>query len=178
MEIEVIQTLYDGILFRSRIEARWATFYNHLGIKYEYEKEGYKINGKMYLPDFYIPHLDCFIEIKGKSPSDEEEEKCKSLSIGTGKIVYLFAGNIPGKDLDNCENGARAYFPEGVIDYKYFWCECSVCGFYGIQFDGRSDRLPCEHENGKKSNGYGSKNLLHAYNAARSARFEYEKYNQ
>lgn len=62
--IKPIETVYKGYRFRSRLEARWAVFFDTLGLKWEYEKEGFDINGKWYLPDFYLPDLDLWIEIK------------------------------------------------------------------------------------------------------------------
>ena len=53
--MEVRETTYNGITYRSRLEARWAVFFDKLGIKYNYEPEGYKLdNGLNYLPDFYL----------------------------------------------------------------------------------------------------------------------------
>jgi len=37
------------------LEARWAVFFDALGIKYEYEAEGYDLGGVWYLPDFWLP---------------------------------------------------------------------------------------------------------------------------
>lgn len=69
--IKPIETLYNGYRFRSRLEARWAVFFDVIGLKYEYEVEGYKMDGSevneiRYLPDFYIPSLDRWFEIKAK----------------------------------------------------------------------------------------------------------------
>lgn len=41
MEIKPIETYYNGYRFRSRLEARWAVFFDALGVRYEYEPEGY-----------------------------------------------------------------------------------------------------------------------------------------
>ena len=46
MEIKPIETVYNGYRFRSRLEARWAVFFDTLGIEYEYEKEGYEIKDR------------------------------------------------------------------------------------------------------------------------------------
>ena len=35
------ETYYDGYRFRSRLEARWAVFFNNIGLEYEYEMEGF-----------------------------------------------------------------------------------------------------------------------------------------
>ena len=37
MNIKPIETIYKGYRFRSRLEARWAVFFDALGIEYEYE---------------------------------------------------------------------------------------------------------------------------------------------
>lgn len=55
MEIKAIETEYNGYRFRSRLEARWAVFFDSLGVKYEYEPEGFILpSGKRYLPDFKV----------------------------------------------------------------------------------------------------------------------------
>ena len=38
---EAKETYYDGYRFRSRLEARWAVFFNNIGLEYEYEMEGF-----------------------------------------------------------------------------------------------------------------------------------------
>lgn len=63
--IKAIETRYKGYRFRSRLEARWAVFFDELGVRYEYEKEGYDL-GELgwYLPDFWLPELRTWFEIK------------------------------------------------------------------------------------------------------------------
>lgn len=108
---KAIETKYHGFKFRSRLEARWAVFFDTLGIKYHYEQEGYSLEGTPYLPDFYLPKQDYFIEIKGQEPTKEEKEKARLLSLYTGKPVFLFFGNIAFPD----EPGsAYAYHPPAL----------------------------------------------------------------
>lgn len=58
-KIKAIQTVYKGYKFRSRLEARWAVFFDELNIDWMYEPEGYELNdGFYYLPDFYLPHFN------------------------------------------------------------------------------------------------------------------------
>jgi hypothetical protein len=38
--LKAIDTEYDGHLYRSRLEARWAVFFDTLDIPFEYELEG------------------------------------------------------------------------------------------------------------------------------------------
>lgn len=63
--IRAIETHYKGCRFRSRLEARWAVFFDALGIEWIYEPEGYVVDGKPYLPDFWLPRLELWVEIKG-----------------------------------------------------------------------------------------------------------------
>lgn len=55
MTIKAIETLYMGHYFRSKAEARFAVFLDCLGVKWEYEPQGFDLgNGLKYLPDFKI----------------------------------------------------------------------------------------------------------------------------
>lgn len=53
--MKTIQTAYKGYHFRSRLEARWAVFFDALGLKWEYEPEGFELPFVgSYLPDFRV----------------------------------------------------------------------------------------------------------------------------
>ena len=55
MTIKPIETLYRGHYFRSKAEARFAVFMDCLGVKWDYEPQGFDLgNGLKYLPDFKI----------------------------------------------------------------------------------------------------------------------------
>jgi hypothetical protein len=63
--MKAIETEYKKHLFRSRLEARWAVYFDSLSIKWIYEPEGYELsNGCRYLPDFYLPEHKLFVEVK------------------------------------------------------------------------------------------------------------------
>jgi hypothetical protein len=50
-----IETWYKGHRFRSRLEARWAVFFDALQFRWEYEPQGYVLpNTGCYLPDFKV----------------------------------------------------------------------------------------------------------------------------
>lgn len=49
-------------------------------------------NGQCYLPDFYLPTVKAWVEIKGGIPTYEEHEKCRQLSFGTKSTVVLISG--------------------------------------------------------------------------------------
>ena len=56
MKIKAIETEFKGYKFRSRLEARWAVFFETLGCDWEYEPEGFDLNGLYYLPDFKVAY--------------------------------------------------------------------------------------------------------------------------
>lgn len=108
-DIKPIETVYNGYRFRSRLEARWAVFFDAAGIKYEYEPEGYTLNdGTMYLPDFFLPDFDIFVEIKRDRSSteynewvkiaNEWEDKCRKFRDSVGKAIYIQYGD-PTSDM-------------------------------------------------------------------------------
>lgn len=82
--IKSIKTKYNECLYRSRLEARWAVFFDELGIKHIYEHEGFNINGTKYLPDFLIPSWGLYLEIKPFKPTHSELKK-----------AYLLKENLP-----------------------------------------------------------------------------------
>jgi hypothetical protein len=77
-----IKTKFNGVEYRSKLEARWAVFFNHYGLKYEYEPESFRlINGIVYCPDFYLPELDHYCEVKPLIIKPEQ-----------GYLIYNFGG--------------------------------------------------------------------------------------
>lgn len=90
-DIKPIETFYNGYRFRSRLEARWAVFFDALGVEYEYEPEGFLLpSGKRYLPDFKVkcwgtrgdksgPPFDLWIEVKGNM-TESDADKIKEFA--------------------------------------------------------------------------------------------------
>lgn len=107
MSIPAIETRYKGHRFRSRLEARWAVFFDALGLIWEYEKEGFeiKIDGKTerYLPDFWLPEVGIFVEIKGELSSFSEVRRCQAIRDQIDKGCAIFGG--PPREKHECPNG-------------------------------------------------------------------------
>ena len=172
--IKAIETVYKGYRFRSRLEARWAVFYDALGIEWEYEKEGFEFwDGSRYLPDFYLKDYG-WIEIKGIEPTQEEKRLANFLGQVTGRPVYIFFGSIP-------EPGSLGYFRDDGLsayiiypnwDVMFEWCRCQSCGKLGIQFEGRTSRI-CKHTSDDHGMLWDDPVINAAYQKARSARFEH-----
>lgn len=94
--MKAIETIYNGYRFRSRLEARWAVFFDEMGIKYEYEPEGFELSdGTRYLPDFYLPNLNYYVEVKGRNDHIKEDVlKCAKF-VKQKKTALAILTNIP-----------------------------------------------------------------------------------
>jgi hypothetical protein len=95
-----IETQYKGYRFRSRLEARWAVFFDAIFAKWEYEKEGFNLGGRRYLPDFWLPYgcatppsWGFWVEIKPTPLTAEESSVFAELVRTTGNRGFAICGN-------------------------------------------------------------------------------------
>ena len=101
--MQAIETEYRGYKFRSRLEARWAVFFDEIGARWEYEPEGFVLeDGTKYLPDFLLHGVrgrgaakngDIYIEVKG-ALTQEDLHKVELFSMP----IIIF-GQIPDATL-------------------------------------------------------------------------------
>lgn len=97
--IRAIETRYNGHRFRSRLEARWAVFFDGLGVPYEYEKEGFDLGAAgQYLPDFWLPTIwlhrekqGAWVEVKatGRAVLDSQEKFAAMANAGQDLVVVV-----------------------------------------------------------------------------------------
>lgn len=123
-EIKAIQTSYKGYRFRSRLEARWAVFFDTLGLRWEYESEGFDLGGgEWYLPDFFIHDWRCFIEIKPDPPGRGYLLKPVAFAWRDGgNDTMLIIGNPwPG------EHSVERLNSDGTRDEWSVFMECRRC---------------------------------------------------
>lgn len=90
--IKPIETFYKGYRFRSRLEARWAVFFDALNIQWEYEKEGFDLAGVRYLPDFWLSTVKMWAEVKPTAFDKAARILCTQLAHETGFDVLMLAG--------------------------------------------------------------------------------------
>ena len=115
MGIQAIETQYQGCRFRSRLEARWAVFFDAMGIKWEYEKEGYDCRKLgWYLPDFWLPDLSVWVEIKAGHSTGEEARKLFYVVESTDCRGGCFLTGVPSSvdpmiEVDD-KKGERYFF--------------------------------------------------------------------
>lgn len=93
MTLKAIETIYKGYKFRSRLEARWAVFFDALEVKWEYEPEGYELGSDgRYLPDFWLPDDRIWVEVKGVEPDQSYIDKLGRFSDGIACAILLVVG--------------------------------------------------------------------------------------
>ena len=110
MNIKAIETTYNGYRFRSRLEARWAVFFDQLGIRYKYEEYGFEAHGYKWLPDFYLPDVCAWVEVKGGTPSGADVEKMavnmdwdSPMPFVTGSRGVECLSDLPGDTTETAE---------------------------------------------------------------------------
>jgi len=136
--IKAIDTIYNGYKFCSRLEARWAVYFDKVGIKYEYEKEGYDLDGIWYLPDFWLEDFrtmsydggktwikeSAYVEIKAQLPTEAEIKKLHLLCEATGKNGYIFC-DTPGAECWVVD------VSNGVPPHEYWFFDDNMSPFSG-----------------------------------------------
>lgn len=192
--MKAIETRYKGYRFRSRLEARWAVFFDALGIRWQYEVEGFELpitwdpppeytpaQVRRYLPDFYLPQVDMWAEVKPLPFFGMEMLVCHVLAEETKKEVLLLDG-IPDERTYFAAQG-RSY-NHGNWDFDFniydiaegsrYWE--SEGRFYGL-WEARLEAAPFFNGKGQPLEAEecdGDPELIRlAVKAARSARFEH-----
>lgn len=175
-----ITTRYKGYSFRSRLEARFAIYFDHLNIQWDYEAEGFELgNGLRYLPDFWLPEWDMWVEVKPSPPDTVTLEKARRLvghsekplfiSCGlperNGTLVYpdnnYWAQEVPAFPYFASENRCVVAFPD--VPSKYVEHRCKRFDLFEVEPEGRPDFAPAAM----------TSKAIEALHAARSARFEF-----
>jgi nucleoside 2-deoxyribosyltransferase len=119
-----VETEYAGYRFRSRLEARWALYFDLCKIRWAYESEGFTLSdGQRYLPDFWLPDYNQFVEVK---PDTEEQYITQRPRVYmAGKMGPPQDNKTPGQcwrkmDVNMDNHGFRfAAYPEYNENYDF-----------------------------------------------------------
>lgn len=195
MAIQAIETRYAGCRFRSRLEARWAVFFDTLGIPWEYEPEGIEIprmagGTTRYLPDFWLPRSETHVEVKGTPPTSDYLEMLAEAIDFHGPLEggLLLLGPIPDVSNATVALHSRVEWHKGVepckVTFDRLGCISVYTGIGGIDGDGTTApewprsatwdaRVLVVSIQGRSGHYRMAKEVKGAYEAARSARFEH-----
>lgn len=125
---------FDGYVFRSKAEAKWYKLFKELGIECHYEPETFALpfGGDRivnYLPDFFLPEQDCYVEVKlSTRPTHEECVKAFGLAQDTGKDVFIVYEEIGKKR----PNGYRYDGGTGAFHPLQRLTQCPLCKAYAF----------------------------------------------
>ena len=197
--MRVIETEYKGDRFRSRLEARWAVFFDACRVKWEYEPEGYVLpNGQWYLPDFLLHDVtfnhasysegnDLFVEVKGKMTAEDAskilqfafppEARGDERWIPDKMNPLLVVGNIPdGETMAHIQDAVffNDWFGSEHFDISAFDFETVEGDIFGampgVGKDGKFHLFGSDISYTEDMDPYRTER---AYRLARQARFEY-----
>lgn len=180
MVIKAIETHYKGYRFRSRLEARWAVYFDAIGLIWEYEKEGFDVGYYgWYLPDFWLPQVGMWAEAKPELLSLEEYMKLEKLVLLTGHYGLMLEGTPTCKTYDYLEpNPNQTLLPDGW-ERRHNSRHCSVvdCVISMYHDYPRTERRFYSSTGGVDHHDFAPDGMFEdvpaAVEAARSARFEY-----
>ena len=198
--LKAIDTHYAGHRFRSRLEARWAVFFDTMGWRWEYEAQGYelphRISGRegviRYLPDFWLPDLNAHAEVKGQLDRDDDLLRLLDVAAaisaphggcGEGPDMIVF-GQVPSEH-SNFHPTVLHMHKGGLFATPL--TDSNRCDGMEVASDvGGSLAHVCEHYSPRLVRrillggmaGVGRPALDRSYSAARKARFEHGEHGR
>ena len=169
IEPHALETEYLGTKYRSRLEARWAIFLRHVGVHGWYEHEGFALPSGRYLPDFWLPTLGVFLEVKPETPLSGSREFRLAGELAEHRQCCVFVSSGPPW----LDDGLTVFRSDGIVDSPYLFCECPECGRTGVEFQGLGDRICGERCCGDRGRTptHEALRFRDAMDAAKSARF-------
>jgi hypothetical protein len=148
-DLTIKPVTYNGVRYRSSLEVTWVKFFDSLGVLYMYEPETFKTRHGFYKPDFYLPHLEMYVEIKPSKPTTIELEKGQDVCSKTLKR-FLFQVGTPAEMWEIYDEIGENYFDVGGFENNNVgFTTCSECGnvVVGMYLDG--DYSGCCKNNSK-----------------------------
>lgn len=152
--LKAIPTTYGDVVFRSRLEARWAVFFDSMGLRWAYEPEGFILpSGERYLPDFKVQDIG-WLEIKplikrasklfddeidaphyGGSPFFQYDKPTMYSEFAeTTDEPYFIIHGQPGS-IDCDWETTPDYYAACYQDSPYFFTQCSECNAIGLTYN-------------------------------------------
>lgn len=164
-----IPTMFDGALFRSRLEARWASFFTMLGWDWVYEP----FDAERYIPDFAVTGpRPLLVEIKPIVHWTDYESVAERT---WSRVKDQWSGDLLILGLSPCVTGDTSssahFYDEGpiagllkeVIRYDESWLQdsgwnaealwmcCGKCGAWAVRHSEMSYAgRPCGHHDGDR----------------------------
>lgn len=125
-----IPTAYGGVNFRSRLEAKWAAFFDLCGWQWTYEP--FDLYG--YIPDFVLDfHRPLLVEVKGVATFGELERHTGKIDSSGWEHEVLLVGGCIGREGDAPGSGditqvglLRERFDDDEGTMHYGWNDACI----------------------------------------------------
>lgn len=170
--------------FDTELEARWAVFFAHLGLDFEYRRVSVELNpdvlmGDTYRPSFYLKGFlePVLFDVQTLDAMDVDADVASRAALVLGARAFVAYG-LPTADQTEPTEQPRS---DGMLqrldswDNLYAFCVCRHCGRVGIEFEGRAGRVCRDPQHGQSEdddfNTCGDQRIVDAYKAANSIRF-------
>ena len=161
-QLKNLPTPYKGYNFRSLLEAQWSAFFDHMAIQWHYEDRGYLLApfGDCYRPDFYLPELGYWIEVKAKNPDEKAQRKTylfnyclshKASSEKSREQAFVLHGRIPlpyPREGNIIGYSVKAQTKDDISQADLCWQICPSCDQVMIGRIGTWSCADCREELG------------------------------
>ncbi len=147
--LQAIPTTYAGHRFRSRLEARWALFFDFIGMRWEYEKEAFSLDvgGERvgFTPDFWLAGIRAWFEVKPAWDAMDEEalERMVGKAVGLARVsefpVYVSTGGLRESEIMHVT-------PKMGDVRQVYWGRCHECLNWCLGVWDERLMRPCGHE--------------------------------
>ena len=136
------KTFYNGVEFKSNLEARVAERFDELGIEWQYEPRCFRdknFAGGQYTPDFYLPDSDLYIEVAGII-DDRHIQNFRRFREMFDKEITDEVGHLDYEHISLLMINSDGDFviPRTELSFFRGWdadclCQCSKCGKWWAQ---------------------------------------------
>ena len=171
--------VYNGIIFKSRLAARWAVYFDVVGIKYEYAGKVIELPDRKVTPDFWLPQVEKYAYVKSNPFTDSEISSIDETVLNAECSVLMLVGApnygaYNARELDYPIDSDGDYVLQGpfTVDYilngyhGYLWNESRFYSSVGCEF------MPCETNKTEFLDMFDDGRTEEAVNKARSHRFD------
>lgn len=161
-------------LYRSSLEAQWATFFQRWGVRFRYNPEGLVTGEWDDLPDFFLPDANIWIEIRPAAHRDDSEsirEFYSPFVMETRQTLVVLFGTPKIRIPEHQGWALACRGPNKLKRFPVHLLQCSGCGGFGAASFGtpeaRAKKREAFHAMIKLAT---SPRLLEAYEAAQLQR--------
>lgn len=119
--------VYNGTKYRSKTEARWAIYFDRLGIRAVHEARTFDLSDHvLYTPDFYLVDLDVWVEVKPEASNIRNAERWKvdqlASTLSHGRVWLTYGQPNRFDQLATCD-GCAIFNASLHCDAAGFWTE-------------------------------------------------------